>query len=62
MDGAFVTEYAERNPRGEDLAESALFAFSLHIEEDRLPDHVKERLESTIPNRLAYLAKLFKDL
>lgn len=62
LDGAFVTEYAAKNPKGEDLAESALFAYSLHIDNNRLPENVKKRLESTIPNRLAYLAELFDDL
>ena len=36
-DGGFVTRYAQKNPRGEDLAESALFAFALLHHPGRIP-------------------------
>ena len=36
-DGRFVTRYAERKPKGEDLAESALFAYTILHHPDRIP-------------------------
>lgn len=36
-DGHFVTDYARKNPKGEDLAESALFAYTLIHHPNRIP-------------------------
>jgi len=60
-DNIFITNYAERNPRKEDLAESALFAYTYLRNPDRLPPHVKIWLEKMMPNRLAFFEKLFQD-
>ena len=57
-DGAFVTEYARKNPQGEDLAESALFAFTLLHHRERLPKKEAARIERLIANRIAFVAKL----
>lgn len=61
-DAAFITEYAQRNPLKEDLAESAIFAYSLSLGSERLPDELKRWLQINIPNRLNYLDKLFEEL
>ena len=37
-DGGFVTDYARKNPDGEDLAESALFAYTLAHHPERIPE------------------------
>lgn len=61
-DGAFVTQYAKSNPKKEDLAESALFVFSMLKNPGRMPTEVKDWLEENIPNRLDYISALFKDM
>lgn len=61
-DGNFITWYAARNPDKEDLAESALFAFSKLQDPTSMPPGVINWLEENIPNRLRYLSKLFEQL
>lgn len=58
-DGDFVTDYAARNPDGEDMAESALFAFTLLTHPGRLPAETEAELRRIMPNRLAFFADLF---
>lgn len=57
-DGGFVTDYARKNPKGEDLAESALFAYALIHHPDRIPKEEAERIALAIPNRIAFVEKL----
>jgi hypothetical protein len=57
-DGAFITRYAEKNPEGEDLAESALFAYTLLHHPERIPAEDAKRIRELIPSRIAYIAKL----
>jgi hypothetical protein len=52
-DGSFVTDYARKNPKGEDLAESALFAFNLIHHPDRIPRETAESI-----SRLPFIEKL----
>lgn len=61
-DGAFVTAYAADNPEGEDMAESALFAWAMLTHPGRLPPEVAAGVAARIPNRLAYFEALFADL
>ncbi|MDJ0975913.1 MAG: hypothetical protein QNJ98_15755 [Planctomycetota bacterium] len=57
-DGVFITKYAKRLPEGEDLAESALFAYTLVHHPERIPaDHAK-RIRKAIPNRIAFVRDL----
>jgi len=58
-DGRFVTRYAELNPNKEDLAETALFAFSLFNNPTRMPDDVRQWLEDNVPERIEFLFDLF---
>lgn len=58
-DPGFITNYAQRLPKGEDLAESALFAVTLIHHPDRLPKEVGTRVRAQIPARIAYIEKLF---
>jgi len=51
-DNGFITNYAERNPNKEDLAESALFAYTYLKFPDRLPAYVITWMENMMPNRL----------
>lgn len=57
-DGGFVTDYARKNPEGEDLAESALFAFTLLHHPERIPKEEAERIARIIPNRIAFVERL----
>ncbi|MGV3663958.1 MAG: DUF4344 domain-containing metallopeptidase [Prosthecobacter sp.] len=57
-DGGHITDYARKNPQGEDLAESALFAYTLLHHPDRIPKDEAEKIVSLIPNRIAFVEKL----
>ena len=61
-DNAYVTQYGQQNPKGEDLAETALFAYSRLINSERLPTKLTEWLDTNIPNRLKYLSNLFSNM
>ncbi|MEO1638960.1 MAG: hypothetical protein AAFU41_06895 [Pseudomonadota bacterium] len=61
-DGAFITEYAAENPTKEDLAESALFAWTMLHHPGRLPPHVESAVRDIMPNRLDYLGNILADL
>jgi len=55
----FITNYAAENPDQEDLAESALFAYTLLKHPGRLPAEVEQWLQKETPNRMAYFYSLF---
>jgi hypothetical protein len=57
-DGRSVTDYARKNPQGEDLAESALFAYILIHHPDRIPKEEAAKIARAIPNRIAFVEKL----
>jgi hypothetical protein len=57
-DGGYVTDYARKNPLGEDLAESALFAYTLLHHPNRIPKEEAARIARIIPNRIAFVEKL----
>ncbi len=57
-DGAFLTRYAEAFPEGEDLAETALFAFALLHHPGRIPPVDTEDILATVPARIAYVGDL----
>lgn len=57
-DGAFVTEYARENPDGEDLAESALFAYALIHHPGRIPAAEADAIMGAIPARLSFVEGL----
>jgi len=55
-DGLFVTTYAKKN--GEDLAESALFAYTLLHHPERIPSVDSAKIKSAIPARIAFVKEL----
>ena len=57
-DGQFITSYAMSKPMREDLAESALFAYTMIHYPDRFPPDVADAIRSAIPNRIAFVEKL----
>ena len=58
-DNGFITNYARSKPNGEDMAESALFAYAELITPGRLPENVSTKVRQIMPNRLAFFEKLF---
>lgn len=58
QDGRFVTEYGRKNPNGEDLAESALFAYTLLHHPERIPEEEAARIRRAIPARIAFVETL----
>ena len=58
-DGAYITEYAARLPKKEDMAESALFAWAMLVHPGRLPADIEQQVGEIIPNRLAFFEELF---
>lgn len=58
-DPTFVTDYAQNNPQIEDMAESALFAYTLLSYPDRLEEDIENWLLENIPNRLAWFGMLY---
>ncbi|GFE64870.1 hypothetical protein KIN_19440 [Litoreibacter roseus] len=59
-DNNFITSYAAKNPNKEDIAESALFAWTLTHHPGRLPADVEAGVRSVIPNRLDYLRNVLE--
>lgn len=57
-DDRFVTNYAKKNPNNEDLAESALFAYTLVHHPDRIPAKEAAKIKRAIPARIAFVEKL----
>lgn len=57
-DGKFITDYARKKPLREDLAESALFAYTLTHHPDRIPQEEADRIRKTIPARIQFVEKL----
>ncbi len=57
-DGRFATDYAAKNPEGEDLAESALFAYALIHHPERIPAADAARIRKAIPARIEFVARL----
>lgn len=57
-DGAFVTKYAGTDDQ-EDFAESALFAYTIIHHPERIPAGDRQKIEQTIPNRIAFFRNIF---
>lgn len=54
-DPGFISEYAQRHPKREDLAESYLLYLAYRYKPDRIDDKTKRIIERIMPNRIAYL-------
>ncbi len=57
-DGGFLTQYGADTPEGEDLAETALFAFAILHYPDRFPPVDTEDTWAAVPHRIAYVANI----
>lgn len=58
QDGGFATLYARSKPELEDLAETALFAFTIIHHPQRLPQEVRKKLIDTVGNRILFIEEL----
>jgi len=58
-DGDYITKYAKRLPKKEDMAESALFAWTMIMHPGRLSADVEARAREIMPNRMAFFEELF---
>ena len=58
-DGDFITKYAKRLPKKEDLAESGLFAWTMIMHPGRLPAKIEARARKIMPSRIAFFEELF---
>lgn len=61
-DPDFISTYARDYPDREDIAESFLTWLAVRHRADRIPASMKQTIESTIPNRLAFFDGLNLDL
>ena len=61
-DPTYVTEYAQDYPQVEDIAESALFAYTYLTYPGRLNDTIETWLDENIPNRLEFFGAFYSDV
>lgn len=59
-DGNFITDYAEANFDKEDLAESALFVYTMLKHPGRLSADIENWVNTHIPNRFEYIEAIFE--
>ncbi|MEL6592763.1 MAG: hypothetical protein AAFQ68_21880 [Bacteroidota bacterium] len=59
-DGAFITDYAQEFPEREDLAETAIFVYTLQQYPGRLSSEIEEWIAGNIPHRLGFLKTVFE--
>lgn len=61
-DNEFISTYARDYPEREDLAESFLPFLAVTLRPERISTALRDTIEATIPNRIAYLASLNLDM
>jgi hypothetical protein len=57
-DGTFITEYAKSRPNKEDLAETAIFVYTMIKYPGRLSTDIEDWVKTNIPNRYAFLKEI----
>jgi len=58
-DNSYITSYAAEFPEKEDLAESALFAYTMIKHTGRLPSEVESWIRTNAPNRLLFFNTIY---
>ncbi|PQJ69236.1 hypothetical protein BTO14_14535 [Polaribacter butkevichii] len=58
-DKAFITEYAKSKPYQEDIAETALFVYTMKTNPNRLSKEIEQWIKINIPNRYKFLEMFF---
>jgi len=61
-DGQFISSYARDYPEREDMAESFLPFLAVSYKPDKISVKMKETIENTIPNRIAFFKSLNLDM
>ena len=56
-DGGFLTRYGEQSPEREDLAETALFAYAIIVQPERLPPADTVTTLQAVPHRIEYIVR-----
>ena len=59
--GNFISDYAKKYPKKEDIAETFPLCFALEFKKDRLEDEVIQKIEKAIPNRIKYCLNVFEN-
>lgn len=59
-DQTFITQYAKDNPNKEDMAESALFAYTMIKYHGRLSNEIEDWVLNYTPNRFAFFQSIFE--
>jgi len=59
-DGVFITDYAASFPNKEDLAETALFVYTMQRYPGRLASDIEDWISTNIPNRKEYITAIFE--
>ena len=59
-DGNFITEYAQAYSGKEDMAESAIFAYTMIEHPGRLDAEIETWVNENIPNRMAFFRTVFE--
>lgn len=57
-DARFMTRYGQKHPRGEDMAETALFAYGLIRHPGRIPPVDSHDILSAVPARIAFFKEV----
>lgn len=57
-DATFISDYAKEYPEREDIAESYLMYLAVTFRADRISEENKRKIETAIPNRIAYFNSL----
>lgn len=60
LDDAFITQYARNNPDKEDMAETALFIYTMVKHPGRLSQDIETWVLTNIPNRYSFLETIFQ--
>lgn len=61
-DGNFISTYARDHPAREDIAESFSAYFVVRYRSNRVPESTVQKIERTMPNRIAYFDSLALDM
>ncbi len=57
-DAGFISSYAKENPFREDIAESVIPYFAVRMRPERITAEQRQKIEQSIPARIAYLDEL----
>lgn len=59
QDNTYITAYAESKPKQEDLAETAIFVYTMEKYPGRLSSDIETWIKTNVPHRYAFLKAIF---